>query len=58
MTTRFYAVDAEGTRWTLAATSIYDAVAEIEGTYYLRKITKHIERVTIETIWSADEAAD
>ncbi|RWM84319.1 hypothetical protein [Mesorhizobium sp.] len=60
MTTRFYAVDAEGVKWTLGATNLDDAITEVEGSYYLRKITVKIIKVITETacVWSADEAAD
>jgi len=55
-TTRFYAVDAEGRQWTLAATSVEEAFTEVEGTYHLRKITKRIDLVTTSTVWTFDHA--
>ncbi|WP_164757595.1 MULTISPECIES: hypothetical protein [unclassified Mesorhizobium] len=52
-TERYYAVDAEGTKWTLKADNLPDAQAEIAQTYFLRKIATHIARVTEETLPNA-----
>jgi hypothetical protein len=52
-TERYYAVDADGTKWTLKATNLPDAQTEIAETYFLRKIATHISRVSEETLPNA-----
>lgn len=52
-TERYYAVDADGIKWTLKATTLTEAQDEIAETYFLRRIATHISRVTEETLSNA-----
>ncbi|ESZ07273.1 MULTISPECIES: hypothetical protein [unclassified Mesorhizobium] len=54
----FYAYDKFNRRQLLTAPTAAKAITEVEENYYLRRTTVCIKRVSIKTIWSADEAAD
>ncbi|MER8640990.1 hypothetical protein [Mesorhizobium sp. M1252] len=52
----FYAYDKFNRRQLLTAPTAAKAITEVEENYYLRRTTVCIKRVSIKTIWSAEDA--